>query len=298
MDRSLLLDLPVFLAVARHGNMTKAAAALNTVQSNVTSRVKRLEDDLGATLLVRGARKLHLTPEGEALMPYALRLEELDRDIQSQFGTELGPQSGSLRIGAIETFAASHLVDLISDFSSQHPYVDLSVQTGGTDLLRKRVLDSDLDVAFVSRRSNDPVLREEKVLDDELVVLAPRSLKSLGDLTDPRHAKLRILVQRIGCSFTARLVEHLRETGQPARATHAVGTLEGLIGSVRAGSGVAVLPRSYLADSRARNLSLLPMPEGLSPVEIYLVVQRWNLPIRLLNAFVQSCLANKAVRGS
>lgn len=296
MDRSLLLDLPVFLAVVRHGNMTKAAAALNTVQSNVTSRIKRLEDDLGATLLVRGARKLHLTPEGEALMAYALRLEELDRDIQSQFGTNLGPQSGSLRIGAIETFAASHLVDLISKFSGQHPYVDLSVQTGGTDALRKRVLDSDLDVAFVSRRSNDPALREEKVLDDELVVLAPRSLKNLEDLTDPRHAKLRILVQRIGCSFTARLVEYLRETGQPARATHAVGTLEGLIGSVRAGSGIAVLPRSYLSPLRAKNLSLLPMPEAQSSVEIYLVVQRWNLPIRLLNTFVQSCLANQATR--
>ena len=293
MDRSLLTDLPVFLAVARHGNMTKAAAVLNTVQSNVTSRIKRLEDDLGATLLVRGVRKLHLTPEGESLMPYALRLEELDRDIKSQFGAELGPQSGSLRIGAIETFAASHLVDIISKFSGQHPYVDLSVQTGGTDILRKRVLDSELDIAFVSRRSNDPALREEKVLNDELVVLAPRSLKSLKDFTHPRHAKLRILVQRVGCSFTARLVEHLRETRQPARAAHAVGTLEGLIGSVRAGSGVAVLPRSYLCASRAKNLLLLPMPKELSSVEIYLVVQRWNLPIRLLNAFVQSCLANK-----
>ncbi len=291
-----MLDLPVFLAVARHGNMTKAAASLHTVQSNVTSKIKRLEDDLGATLLVRGARKLYLTPEGEALMPYALRLEELDRDIQSQFGPDLGPQAGSLRIGAIETFAASHLVGLISKFSSEHPFVDLSVQTGGTDALRKRVLQSDLDVAFVSRRSNDPALREEKILDDELVVLAPRALKSLDDLTSPRNSKLRILVQRIGCSYTARLVEHLREIGHPPRPTHAVGTLEGMIGSVRVGSGIAVLPRSYLPASRSKALALLPMPAELSPVEIYLVVQRWNLPIRLLNAFVQSCLANKSVR--
>ena len=81
MNRYLLLDLPVFLTVARQGSMTKAAATLNTVQSNVTSRIQRLEEQLGATLVVRGSRKLRLTAEGEALMPFALRLEELCRDI-------------------------------------------------------------------------------------------------------------------------------------------------------------------------------------------------------------------------
>ena len=82
MNRSLLVDLPVFLAVARLGNMTRAAAVLHTVQSNVTARIKRLEDEIGATLIVRGSRKLRLTSEGEALMPFALRLEELFRDYQ------------------------------------------------------------------------------------------------------------------------------------------------------------------------------------------------------------------------
>lgn len=292
MERSLLLDLPVFLAVARHGSMTKAAKSLHTVQSNVTARIKRLEDDLGATLLVRGARKLQLTPEGEALMPFALRLEELDRDLQRQFDTDTGLQGGSLRIGAIETFAASHLVDLLNSFSNAHPFVDFSVQAGGTDTLRKSVLQSELDVAFVSRPSGEPSLREEKILDDELVVLSPGGLRSLADLADQRHANLRILVQRAGCSFTQRLIEHLREIGVSHRPTHAVGTLEGMIGNVRAGRGVAVLPRSYLTSvGRTQKLSLLPMPKKWRAVEIYLVVQRWKLPIRLLDAFVQSCLS-------
>ena len=86
VNRFLLLDLPVFLEVARLGNMTKAAALLNTVQSNVTARIKRLEEQLGATLVVRSSRRLRLTPEGEALMPFALRLEELCRDIRNHFG--------------------------------------------------------------------------------------------------------------------------------------------------------------------------------------------------------------------
>ena len=102
--------------------MTKAAALLNTVQSNVTARIKRLEDQLGATLVVRGSRKLRLTPEGEALMPFALRLEELCRDINNHFGQDDRPQGGSIRIGAIETFAASHLVELIAGFTEAPPF--------------------------------------------------------------------------------------------------------------------------------------------------------------------------------
>jgi DNA-binding transcriptional LysR family regulator len=99
------------------------------VQSNVTARIKRLEDEIGATLIVRGSRKLRLTAEGEALMPFALRLEELFRDINGHFRGDEEPRTGSLRIGAIETFAASLLVVLIARFTARRPFIDISVQT-------------------------------------------------------------------------------------------------------------------------------------------------------------------------
>ena len=293
VNRFLLLDLPVFLEVARLGNMTKAAVLLNTVQSNVTARIKRLEHQLGATLVVRSSRGLRLTPEGEALMPFALRLEELCRDIRCHFGPGDGPQAGSLRIGAIETFAASHLAGLIDKFTAHHSSVDISVQTGGTNSLWQKILKSELDVAFVSRRSNESAFFEEKVFEDELVVIARQGIASLVDLARPENAKLRIFVQRTGCSFTARLIDYLRETAAPQGPMHAVGTLEGVIGSVRAGGGIAVLPSSYLNSvPGTHELSRIALPEKFRSVEIFLVAQRWKLPIRLLDAFVQSCLSN------
>lgn len=277
--------------------MTKAAATLNTVQSNVTSRIQRLEEQLGATLVVRGSRKLRLTAEGEALMPFALRLEELCRDIGRQFGRDDEPRSGAIRIGAIETFAASHLVRLIAGFTERHPTVDVSVETGGTNALWEKVLRSELDVAFVSRRTNESTFFEEKVFEDELVVITRRNVGCLSDLVGGDNAKLKILVQRSGCSFTARLTDYLRETGAPEPPTHAVGTLEGVVGSVRAGGGIAVLPRSYL-DSvpGTRELSLIALPEKFRRVEIFLVVQKWKRPIRLLDAFVHSCLKAEGAR--
>jgi DNA-binding transcriptional LysR family regulator len=299
MDRYLLVDLPVFLTVARHGSMTKAAAMLNTVQSNVTSRIQRLEDQLGTTLVLRGSRRLRLTAEGEALMPFALRLEELCRDIRKQFGQDDEPRSGSIRIGAIETFAASRLVGLIAEFTERHPTVDISVETGGTNALWERILRSELDVAFVSRRANESAFFEEKVFEDELVVVARRNAASLSALVGHASSKLKILVQRIGCSFTARLVDYLRETGAPERPMHAVGTLEGVIGSVRAGGGIAVLPRSYLSSVPGTDeLSVIELPEKFRSVEIFLAVQKWKLPIRLLDAFVQSCLNARVPPGA
>lgn len=294
MNRFLLLDLPVFLTVARQGNMTKAAVLLNTVQSNVSARIKRLEDQLGATLIVRGSRKLRLTAEGEALMPFALRLEELFRDMNTQFGRDDRPQEGSIRIGAIETFAASHLVGLIAGFTERHPSAEISVQTGGTNSLWEKIVKSELDVAFVSRRANESAFFEEKIFEDELVVIARQSMVSLEDLARPENAKTKILVQRSGCSFTARLSDYLREAGAPQRPMHAVGTLEGVIGSVRAGGGIAVLPRSYLNQVPGpRELSRIALPEKFRTVEIFLAVQRWKLPIRLLDAFVQECLNSR-----
>ena len=278
--------------------MTKAAAALHTVQSNITARIKRLEEHLGTTLIVRRPRKLRLTPEGEALMPFALRLEQLCRDVRIHFENDDRPQEGSLRIGAIETFAASHLVELVARFTASNPAVDISVQTGGTNFLWQKVLDSELDAAFVSRRANDSAFFEEKVFEDRLVVIARIGTATFADLAKPENAGLKILVQRTGCSFTARLTDYLQEAGIPRRPIRAVGTLEGVIGSVRAGGGIAVLPRSYLNSAPgAHELSQTMLPGKFGVVEIFLVVQRWKLPIRLLDSFVQSCLDHRISEG-
>ncbi len=279
--------------------MTRAAAALNTVQSNVSLRIQRLEEELGATLLVRNSRRMRLTPDGEMLMPFALKLEELSREILKKFGQDDEPRSGSIRIGAIETFAASRLVEIIAGFTRTHPSVDISVETGGTALLWEKILKSELDVAFASRRANEPAFFEEKVFEDELVVIARGEAGCLADLVDSGNARLKVFVQRNGCSFTARLTDYLRERGAPKWPMHAVGTLEGVVGSVRAGGGVAVLPRSYLElVPGARDLSLFDLPEKFRSVEIYLVVQRWKFPIRLLDAFVRSCLNAPGARVS
>src|SRR6187551_2555187 len=126
MDAS---DLKVFEAVARLGGISRAAIELNTVQSNVTARVRLLEQELGTRLFERHARGVTLTGAGRRLLPYAAAVSDLlvrARRAAMDDGTPKGP----LTIGTLETTVATRLPRLIAAYCAAWPEVDLSLRTG------------------------------------------------------------------------------------------------------------------------------------------------------------------------
>src|ERR1700759_691857 len=100
-------DLKVFEAVARHAGMNRAALELNTVQSNVTTRIRQLENELGTALFERHTRGMKLTPAGARLLPHAFEvrtaLENARRAVMDD-GTPRGP----LNIGSPKSTGALH----------------------------------------------------------------------------------------------------------------------------------------------------------------------------------------------
>src|SRR5215217_866615 len=108
-------DLKIFEAVAETGSFTKAAAAMFTVQSNVTARIKSLEEEFGAELFSRTSRKVELTAAGKTLMQYCKQISNLIAEAKSdvQSSTRV---SGSLRIGCIETTMALKVPEMINHF--------------------------------------------------------------------------------------------------------------------------------------------------------------------------------------
>src|SRR4051812_31633260 len=105
-------DLRVFEAVARTGGMNSAAPELNTVQSNVTARIRVLEEDLGIALFERRSRGVVLTRAGEQLLPYARRVDVLLADAR-RAARDQGAPSGLLTIGSLETTAAQRLAPIV-----------------------------------------------------------------------------------------------------------------------------------------------------------------------------------------
>src|SRR5512140_3996208 len=126
-----LSDLATFSAVARLGGITRAAAELNTVQSNVTQRVKALESEIGVPLFERHSRGMTLTGAGKRLLPFAQRMAALAREAVLAARDD-GEPKGPLAIGSMETTAAVRLPLLLAEFHRRFPAVRLSVRTAPT----------------------------------------------------------------------------------------------------------------------------------------------------------------------
>ena len=106
-------------------------------------------------------------------------------------------------------------------------------------------------------------LREEKVFEDKLVVLAPRTIKSIDHLLDASRSGLKVMVQRLGCSYTEKLLHLFGTNGTRPDRIMEIGTLEGIIGLVETGVGVATMPESFVRPLlRGRKVALLALAKG------------------------------------
>jgi LysR family transcriptional regulator, cell division regulator len=266
-----LPDLVVFLEVVRAGSLTRAAKTLHMVQSNVTARIKRLEGAVRTPLLHRHARGVRPTPAGEVALGLAQRTAAVLEDLRFTFGHGAHARAAKLRLGAIETVAACHLPALVAGFCRAHPQVELSVQTGTSATLLAQLRRNELDVVFVSRAAKLAGFRERVAFRDELVVVAPRAIPSLAELV-ASDAPLNVLVQRLGCSYTDRLLAHLGETSRRRCRLLELGTLEGIVGFVAGGLGIAAMPRAFASSFvGGRKVHLLELPRELRRLETYVV---------------------------
>ena len=122
-------DLQIFRSVVQAGGVTRAAEKLNRVQSNVTTRVRQLEADLGVQLFIREGKRLHLSPEGKLLLDYAERLLDLAQEARE--AVQDAKPRGLLRLGSMESTASVRLPVPMNEYLSRYPEVSLELRTGG-----------------------------------------------------------------------------------------------------------------------------------------------------------------------
>jgi DNA-binding transcriptional LysR family regulator len=143
-------SLECFIAVSECSSFSKAAIRVNRTQSAVTQQIGSLEKKLGVSLFHRD-KKVSITKEGEILLPYALRIYGLHREILDRFkNPEL---DGEVRIGVPEDFATSFLADVLVDFSRIHPRVFLNVECDLTLNLLNRFKNGMLDLTILKMSS-------------------------------------------------------------------------------------------------------------------------------------------------
>lgn len=165
--RNLDLDsLQIFKTVVDYGGITNAAAQLNRVQSNITTRVKNLEERLGVTLFHRQSGKLIPSDEGMLLHQYAEKLLRLSTEAETAL--KRGSLQGTLRIGTLESTAAARLPPMLSSYHERFPDVQIELVSGSSDSLIAQVHRGEIEAAFVSDPYTTAGLDSQEAFIEEL----------------------------------------------------------------------------------------------------------------------------------
>ncbi|MCC8939136.1 LysR family transcriptional regulator [Bradyrhizobium sp. Arg68] len=285
-----MTDLLTFSTVARLGGITRAAEELNTVQSNVTQRIKALEAEIGTALFERHSRGMTLTGAGRRLLPYAQRIAALSREAVLAARDD-GEPKGPLSIGSMETTAAVRLPTLLAEFHRRYPAVRLTLRTAPTADLVAAVLDGSLDGAFVAGPIEHAELAATVAFTEELVLVTAQRWTSLAALrAGTPESGPTALVFRTGCTYRQRLEQVFTEFGWPSAVRFEFGTLDGMIGCVAADMGVTMLPRAVVErDHVHRDVNIHKLKAQHAHVETLFIQRRTAHQYSALQGFL-ACL--------
>lgn len=237
-----LSDLAVFRTVVRAGGVTRAAQQLHRVQSNVTMRVRKLEQELGVALFVREGRRLLLSAPGKVLLDYADRILALADEARGAL--QEGPPRGVLRLGAMESTAAVRLPAPLSEFHRRYPEIAVELHSGNPHEMLAQVLAGDLDAALVAEPVNDPRLETLAVYDEDLVIVTSAGHPPVGSPRD--LATLTLLAFHPGCPHRKRLEDWFARGRRLPERVVEMSSYHAILGCAVVGMGVALMPRSVL----------------------------------------------------
>jgi DNA-binding transcriptional LysR family regulator len=238
-------QLETFLVVAREKSFSRAAERLYRTQPAVSLSLKRLEEELGETLLDRTTKGGTLTDAGTTLLPLAQRMLDLRKQIIDTFGSLKGLQQGRLNIGANESVSEFLLPSVLLAYQQAHPAIRIQAYRQSSERIPTEVLERRLDVGFVSYDPMHPELVSEVILRDHMVLVVPPghrlarrkevSMEALGRETFVAHNALTPTRNAI--------VDLFSRCGTPLRITMELGSLATIQEFVALGAGLAILPR-------------------------------------------------------
>ncbi|MDI1273442.1 LysR substrate-binding domain-containing protein [Polaromonas sp.] len=276
-----LSDLAIFRAVVEAGGVTRAAERLHRVQSNITTRIRQLEEKLGTPLFIREGKRLHLSPAGQVLLDYAQRLLALADEARD--AVRDGSPRGALVLGAMESTSAVRLPGPLSDFVRLYPEVKLTLKTGNPQQLAAAVLAGSMDAALVTGPIAKGPFERVPIYSEELVIVASAGHAAITSPTARGAEPPRSMVAfEQGCPHRARLEQWYAGKNSMPVQTIEITSYHAMLGCVVVGMGISLVPLSVLATfpERAR-LSVHPLPPGSDRAQTDLIWRKGAMSPRI-----------------
>jgi DNA-binding transcriptional LysR family regulator len=227
--------LRTFAAVCDCGSFTKAARAVNLTQSAVSLHIKRLEDQVGARLLQRGAQGVSPTEQGEVLLSYARRILALHKEAERRLSGEGG---ALIRIGAPEYFDLHTLSSLLREFSAQYPALHLQVELGIGPDIAVMLEAGDLDLAILSREIGEG---DGVALSREKRIWAAGRTMRLGP-----QEPAPLALYPSNCRWRQVVLDQLDRAGRPWTVAVQSSGIAGILAALDACLAITIFPESSL----------------------------------------------------
>lgn len=301
--RFTLRQLEVFIAIAQHNHLTRAAQALAMSQSAASSALKDLEQQFDVTLFDRNGKRLQLNDQGRLLLPKAESLLAQAQELQQQLS--LHSAIGSIKVGATLSIGNYLAVPLMAEFMAQHPGTQVSLDVANTRQIVSELLDFQLDIGLIEGEINHPQLQVETWMDDELAVFC-----------HPNHPLATLQAQARGISLDDVIAQPwiVREQGSGTRQAferafhghlpdlHILLELqhtEAIKRAVEAQMGIGCLSRITLQDAFSRGrLVQLHLPQLNLERTLYLAIHRQKFKTAGIQAWLQLCRQHATARAS
>ena len=237
-----LSDLHIFRTVVREGGIVRAARRLHRVPSNITTRIKQLEASIGVQLFTREHHRLMLSQSGERLLVYADRMLLLSEEARSVLaGTA---PAGVLRLGALESTAASRLPAILAAYHKAYPDVSVELITGTNDALTAAVIDRRVEAAFVAEAPATKELAYQALFRERLVII---STASHAPIRRPQDVDAdSVIAFPNGCYYRRVLQRWLGERRLSSIRVLELGSYHAIVACVASGTGIALAPESVL----------------------------------------------------
>jgi DNA-binding transcriptional LysR family regulator len=248
--------LRAFVLIAEGGSFTRAAERVGRTQSAVSMQIRRLEEMLGHTLLVRTSKGVQPTPQGMWLLERARSLLAVNDEIIANFRAP--PMIGTVRLGTPDDYALNWLPAILARFAEAHPAVELDVTCLNSDALAGQFQEGRLDLTLISEG------QEPRGVPAERIWRGP--LRWVGSATHPLHRRdpLPLALSRPdnACTWRAAALGALRQMGRAARVTYNSATQTGCFTVALAGLALTVSTPCTLP----QGLAWLGEAEGLPPL--------------------------------
>ncbi|KHN50911.1 putrescine utilization regulator PtrR [Pectobacterium fontis] len=266
-----LTQLRMFCLVAETGSVARAAEQLHRVPSNLTTRLRQLEQELGTDLFIREKQRLRLSPIGHNFLCYAQRILALSEEAISM--TRTGEPAGNFALGSMESTAATRLPTLVAAYHQRYPTVSLSLNTGTSGEIIERVRAGTLAAALV----DGPVIYDElngcSCFTERLVLISDLAHSPITQARDASSDTL--FAFRPSCSYRKRFESWFRQDGVVPGTIVEIHSYHAMLACVASGAGVAMLPHAVLESLPAgARVQVHELPPDIAAASTWLVWRR------------------------